>query len=741
MTRPSLLRKLFVFVAVSALAITTALSQVPAPDELAKASATLSEIENNFGRATLVGDDVETALTLSGELARAAGLCIVSVRDESVRIKTLIGEPAKGDVDPSAAAVEGADSNARIGELDAMLLACQDLALRADSAISKLQAQKDQRRAQRLETRGRHVIGTLMGASSADANWEAVTRPVARIFALPRAPAPLDWFLVIGLALFGGWIGLRLKSYPGQTAPLAPALLAFTGALAGLTFAYVAALPQFVALGWRLLAIGCLIVLSANLPRPAAEPDAPRFGWRIGGFLVVSAFTYHLGLTFANALPVPEVEVVRLVVIGALFATAVPATKHIRFLILFEKIWRPVRGIFVIGFAIALIAELTGYRAFAGFVLAGFGGTLTGIILYSLVERGGEAAISSFNSGDAAWVAGFKRSLGLGPRAPVPGIFWLRLFFEILIFAGFVLWVMSAWGLSDAGRGLALTYAIDGFELWGITLVPIRLIGGLLLFGILLLVSRRVRDMAERKWTSELDIDPGGREALVTLIGYAGVIISILTGLSWAGFSFDNLALVAGALSVGIGFGLQNVVSNFVSGLILLFERPIRAGDWIQVGGTEGVVKKIRVRATEIQQFDRTEVIVPNADFITNSVTNFTLHNKMGRLFLPVGVAYGSDTELVRDVLFRVASSHPDVLMGSAIAPEPIISFTAFGDSALNFEIRAYLRDVGKRLVVTSDLHFAIDKAFRENGIEMPFPQRDIHIRDWPAMPEKTPPK
>ena len=186
---------------------------------------------------------------------------------------------------------------------------------------------------------------------------------------------------------------------------------------------------------------------------------------------------------------------------------------------------------------------------------------------------------------------------------------------------------------------------------------------------------------------------------------------------------------------MGIGFGLQSVVNNFVSGLILLFERPIKTGDWIVVGDIEGYVKSIRIRSTQIQTFDRADVIVPNSDLISNPVTNWMLKEARGRIRVPVGVAYGSDTEKVRDILLEVASGH-DMVIKDGSAPEPQVRFRGFGDSSLDFELRCHIEHIDNRMLVISDLNFAIDKAFREHGIEIPFPQRDIHVRTWTA-PQK----
>ena len=223
-------------------------------------------------------------------------------------------------------------------------------------------------------------------------------------------------------------------------------------------------------------------------------------------------------------------------------------------------------------------------------------------------------------------------------------------------------------------------------------------------------------------------MDHASKESMVSLTGYFTVALAFLLALSIAGVELANLALIAGALSVGIGFGLQNIVNNFISGVILLFERPIKTGDWIVVGGTEGYVKKISIRSTQIQTFDRSDVIVPNSELISTQVTNWMFRDKIGRVIVPIGVAYGSDVQRVKENLLHIAHHHQAVITKSPIIAKPWVLFRAFGDSSLNFELRCYIRSVDERLSVISDMNFEIDKAFREAGIEIPFPQRDVHL-------------
>lgn len=325
-----------------------------------------------------------------------------------------------------------------------------------------------------------------------------------------------------------------------------------------------------------------------------------------------------------------------------------------------------------------------------------------------------------------------RASFGLKRHERLVEMLWLRALLYTVLWLGFLIAMLKVWGLAQANFQTFVNYLLSGFDIGKLHIVPLRIVEGALFFIIFALFTRWLRAYIIRK--SAWELEDGSRESLASIIGYLGFAAAFILGALIAGVNFSGLALIAGALAVGIGFGLQNIVNNFVSGIILLIERPVKLGDRIVIGQTEGYVKKISIRSTRITTPQWSDVIVPNSELISQQVVNYMLHDMNFKVSTTVGIAYGSDTDLAKNVLLSVARTHPQVIADRKDV-EPMVYFKHFGDSSLTFELICMIKDVNMRFEVISDLNFAIDKAFKEKGIDIAFPQQEIRITEWPSRP------
>lgn len=282
------------------------------------------------------------------------------------------------------------------------------------------------------------------------------------------------------------------------------------------------------------------------------------------------------------------------------------------------------------------------------------------------------------------------------------------------------------WGARPNELGEYWLQLRQGVSIAGITLSPAGILTFVVVFFIGYSVTRFVQGGLRSSILPRTRIDAGGQKAIVAGVGYMGIILAILLAVTNAGLDLSSFAFIAGALSVGIGFGLQNIVSNFVAGIILLIERPIAEGDWIEVGGQHGTVTRISVRSTHVQTFDRTELVVPNSDFVQQTVTNWTRHNLSGRIIVPVKVMPDSDTRLVSQILLEIAEDQPTVV----INPPPQAPFRRIAQDGYEFEIRAILSDINGMIGVTSDINHQIVTRFAQEGIRIAPVHSEIILRN-----------
>jgi potassium-dependent mechanosensitive channel len=294
----------------------------------------------------------------------------------------------------------------------------------------------------------------------------------------------------------------------------------------------------------------------------------------------------------------------------------------------------------------------------------------------------------------------------------------------VILIVGAIMLLLAPWGIESNDMLGYLRAAYFGIRLGDVTVSVSSITISVLVFFLCFLITRAGQRWLEVKFLPQTQLDDGLRNSIKTSLGYVGISVAASLALSHLGLSFEKLAIVAGALSVGIGFGLQSIVSNFVSGLIILWERAIRVGDWIVVGDEQGYVRRINVRATEIETFDRATVIVPNSSLVTGVVKNWVRTDRVGRIKIDIGVRFDVDPDRVRDILIACAKANEFVLS----IPAPAVGFVGFGESALQFELVCFVDDVETAARVKSDLNFEIFRKIKEAGIEVPYPHRDIKI-------------
>jgi potassium-dependent mechanosensitive channel len=395
-----------------------------------------------------------------------------------------------------------------------------------------------------------------------------------------------------------------------------------------------------------------------------------------------------------------------------------------------ELTW--LRALRVPVWTVAIIILLTaagGYLSLARFISAQLIVTGTILAIVYLIMIWIDAFGQSMSDPEAAtgrWImATFRCEKRRCEQVALPTTLALKL--AVLLFS--VPLIMLQWGfdwkdISEWSRDLFV-----GFRVGNTQISIAAILASTMVFAVGYFAARIFQGWLDRQVLEPAGISGSVRHSIRTGVGYVGVIVAALIAISYAGLDLSSLAIVAGALSVGVGLGLQGVVNNFVSGLILLAERPIKVGDHVEVGGEEGLVRRISVRSTEIETFDRANVLVPNSYFISETVKNWTLHNYSRRIIILVNVSYGSDPRRARELLLEIARSHDQVMTN----PEPFVALDEFGSQALVFKLYAYVYDLTKGGSIRTDLRISILEKFKEAGITMPDGATDINLRnpDW----------
>jgi potassium efflux system protein len=403
-----------------------------------------------------------------------------------------------------------------------------------------------------------------------------------------------------------------------------------------------------------------------------------------------------------------------------------------------RRLWRAVaadlRRLDVIWYAVvsvgvlASLALLLGYFTVGRFLAAGLFLSLLSLNTYLLLRFGLRDALRPLPPPVAAVDAddGQKPGSATAQRLGSTGRFLAGLFIDLGLLLALFAALLLAWGMGVATLGAYGLQLVYGVSIGSVTLSLLDVLAAIVILALGVALTRFISGGLNARLEGQTQIDPGVRNSIVTGVAYLGYVVAGILAVATLGLNLSNLAIIAGALSVGIGFGLQNIVNNFVSGLILLIERPVKVGDWVVVGGKEGYVRRINVRSTELETFPRASVIIPNSELIASAVMNWTHRDKFGRVDIDIGLAYGSDVDKAEAVLYDCLKGHNEILA----YPPPAVIFRGFGDSALNFALRGHIANVERRLMVESEIRKAIYKACLRNEINIPYAQTDVHLAD-----------
>jgi potassium efflux system protein len=731
----------------------------------------LRDIKQELEQGVASGDRYDAMMLDVDRVQRQAQACIDDAEQQ--------GDKITHDLQSLGTAVAGEDATVTRARRDLeknkstvekKLTVCRLLHVNADELATTIAEQQEQIFKQQIMARDRTFADLMKDDWGEVDEWLAAVKDFIIDTRGLEQVGVLQWVLLVSLVLLGAALGqygkrrllavlpqptdkddlifLATVAFGAALAHYLPWLLPLAVASATLLVLLqgIEPLPNVLLLGLGMTFYMLTLVVVRGLFNPPAPASlylpVPEAVCRaLAHRLYVLATLLLVGFFIFSTILLQQLPEAALLLTRTVFSTVLVINLGwVLWLVGELPVWRhtaPVRLLIILALFAGLMAEWAGYRNLSGLLIGGLVNTLLLFAIIFLLARVMNELYDGIDEGRYQWQKRFRNRIGLNAGEFVPGLVWLRAMTQLMLWGVFLLLLLRIWGYSDEVYAAAVHYVVRGFDIGNLHVAPLRVVMAIVLFSVLVSINKWFKRQLEQNWLKKSRLDRGARDAAVTTSGYVGIAVAILLSLSVAGVEFTNLAIIAGALSVGIGFGLQNIVNNFVSGLILLVERPIRTGDWIVVGDTEGYVKKISIRSTQIQTFDRADVIVPNSELISGQVTNWMLTDPWGRVKVPVGVAYGSDTARVMEILVDVANKHPLVITNYPGIGGPRALFRGFGESSLDFELRCFIRDVDKRLLTLSDLNLAIDAAFREAGIEIPFPQRDLHFRN--AAPSGTP--
>ena len=386
-----------------------------------------------------------------------------------------------------------------------------------------------------------------------------------------------------------------------------------------------------------------------------------------------------------------------------------------------DTIWTLVRSTVIILACVSIIASFMGYVYLGGYITFGVFITMILFGICIVIRHAAHDSVSFLIK--QKWL---RKNFNLRIVTLQKIKFWAEFIIDPLIFGAALLIILPFWGVPVEKLLQWLRTAFDGFNIGELRISLKGILLCIIVFIGLMKLTRFIQKFTKQNIFPKSSQNLAEQHNTLTIINYLGVIIALCASIAALGIDFQTIAIIMGALSVGIGFGLRNVVSNFVSGLLLLVEKPIKVGDWIQIGQHEGFVKDLKFRSTELETFQQASVIIPNADLISQPVINMTFADKKGRIEVPVSVAYNTDPVMLHNLLIDLAQAHPDVLE----EPGPMVMFMNFGDSALEFELRCFTSNVINKVLIASDLRFQIERMLKEKEIEIPFPQRVVHMKE-----------